>query len=644
MHQRLSLGGRKGFEQLHPHAAPGSPVWDRAHCRLPAGGGLLTGRAPGTYPQLGALRIGEQPEPWGVLVVDHFPARRPGIRYALGGDVCWQMDVEAGRGLPGRILGRGTEPQIRHTTGTVEQHPTFACGCLAVAEKGLPERCHRPGVGRGDGEFHQHRRGPRRAFQLGCDTRNFLRQHRIRFGEPPSGVSGDRHVQRPKPQVEIRVVVELFSGGDDALDELSAQRHRGHSEGCQQPVSLHPPVHQAVACAGLGGTERSVFKRAAHTGSLPRQVVIGPPVVTRREPRRRRGGCGSPGSCVPAALGPVAVTGGDCTSSSTGSTAGLDAPATSSSTSPVVGVSKTMSICVGEGDSGAGSGSVVRAWACRSASAAATWSAVRCADRSPLVSAGSAAAVSTPCGFLPSRCFVVGGGGEDSVALSVVGLSVAWAAAAAIVAKVALTASRAASSGISGLAAEELAMARSRCSPLRRRRREPESPSTVRLTIGASVTTYPRPAQWVQGSLKASINPSPTRLRVICTKPREVTSATWWRVRSRPRHSMRRRSTRSRLDSSTMSMKSMTMIPPISRKRSWRTISSAASRLFLVTVSSSVPPEPVNFPVLMSMTVIASVRSITKEPPEGRYTLRSKALAICSSMRYSAKRSVSFLQ
>ena len=94
-----------------------------------------------------------------------------------------------------------------------------------------------------------------------------------------------------------------------------------------------------------------------------------------------------------------------------------------------------------------------------------------------------------------------------------------------------------------------------------------------------------------------------------------------------------RRSTRSRFDSSTMSMKSTTMMPPMSRSRSWRTISSAASRLFLVTVSSRLPPEPVNLPVLTSTTVIASVRSITREPPEGSHTLRSRPLAICSSTR-----------
>ena len=60
-----------------------------------------------------------------------------------------------------------------------------------------------------------------------------------------------------------------------------------------------------------------------------------------------------------------------------------------------------------------------------------------------------------------------------------------------------------------------------------------------------------------------------------------------------------------------MSMKSMTMIPPMSRRRSWRTTSLTASRLFFVIVSSSLAPddlerEPVKRPVLTSMTVNAS--------------------------------------
>ena len=53
-----------------------------------------------------------------------------------------------------------------------------------------------------------------------------------------------------------------------------------------------------------------------------------------------------------------------------------------------------------------------------------------------------------------------------------------------------------------------------------------------------------------------------------------------------------------------------------------------------MTVSSRLPPEPVNLPVLTSTTVIASVRSMISEPPEGSQTLRSSPLAICSSIRY----------
>ena len=153
-------------------------------------------------------------------------------------------------------------------------------------------------------------------------------------------------------------------------------------------------------------------------------------------------------------------------------------------------------------------------------------------------------------------------------------------------------------------------------------------------SAGASrLTMTPRPLQHSHCCEKASSSPAPTRLRVIWTRPSEVTSATWCLVRSLARHSSSRRSTSSRLDSSTMSMKSMTTMPPTSRSRSWRTISSAASRLFLVTVSSRLPPWPVNFPVLTSTTVIASVRSMTSEPPLGSQTLRSSALASCSSMR-----------
>ena len=87
--------------------------------------------------------------------------------------------------------------------------------------------------------------------------------------------------------------------------------------------------------------------------------------------------------------------------------------------------------------------------------------------------------------------------------------------------------------------------------------------------------------------------------------------------------------TSSRFSRISMSMKSMTMMPPMSRSRSWRAISSAASRLLRKTVSSRFDV-PTFLPVLTSMTVSASVCSMISEPPDGSHTLRSSALCSCS--------------
>ena len=71
-----------------------------------------------------------------------------------------------------------------------------------------------------------------------------------------------------------------------------------------------------------------------------------------------------------------------------------------------------------------------------------------------------------------------------------------------------------------------------------------------------------------------------------------------------------------------MSMKSMTTMPPMSRRRSCLAISSAASRLLRNTVSSRFDV-PTFLPVLTSMTVSASVCSMISEPP-----LRQPHLAV----------------
>ena len=139
----------------------------------------------------------------------------------------------------------------------------------------------------------------------------------------------------------------------------------------------------------------------------------------------------------------------------------------------------------------------------------------------------------------------------------------------------------------------------------------------------------PRPSQVVQMVENASTSPSEIRLRVISTRPSSEISKTWVRVLSRARASLNFRVTSSRFFLISMSMKSMTMIPPMSRSRSWRATSSAASRLLAKTVSSRLE-RPTFLAVLTSMTVSASVRSMMIEPPEGSHTLRSRALWSCS--------------
>jgi hypothetical protein len=88
-----------------------------------------------------------------------------------------------------------------------------------------------------------------------------------------------------------------------------------------------------------------------------------------------------------------------------------------------------------------------------------------------------------------------------------------------------------------------------------------------------------------------------------------------------------------------MSMKSTTMMPPMSRSRSWRTISSAASRLFLVTVSSRLPPGAgelagVDVDDGHRLGAVDDQRAAGGQPD-----LAVEPFAICSSMRYAAKTS-----
>ena len=69
----------------------------------------------------------------------------------------------------------------------------------------------------------------------------------------------------------------------------------------------------------------------------------------------------------------------------------------------------------------------------------------------------------------------------------------------------------------------------------------------------------------------------------------------------------------------------------MSRKRNWRAISSAASQLVVVAVSSMSAPL-VARAELISIETKASVGSITIEPPEGNLTSRWKAVSIWLSI------------
>ncbi len=105
-----------------------------------------------------------------------------------------------------------------------------------------------------------------------------------------------------------------------------------------------------------------------------------------------------------------------------------------------------------------------------------------------------------------------------------------------------------------------------------------------------------------------SRTPSVTFWRVISTSPSLEISAVNVFVRSSSSVLRSTFMTASRLRARAMSMKSMTMMPPMSRSRSWLTTSSAASRFVRVIVSSSPAPlpRPMKLPEFTSMTVSAS--------------------------------------
>ena len=109
-----------------------------------------------------------------------------------------------------------------------------------------------------------------------------------------------------------------------------------------------------------------------------------------------------------------------------------------------------------------------------------------------------------------------------------------------------------------------------------------------------------------------------TRLRVMATSPKSLNCRTLDGARSLRSASSSACMTFWRLRRSSMSMKSITMMPPRSRNRIWRTISLIASTLVLTIVSSSRVVLPTYLPVLTSIATSASVWLMTIEPPDFR--------------------------
>ena len=128
------------------------------------------------------------------------------------------------------------------------------------------------------------------------------------------------------------------------------------------------------------------------------------------------------------------------------------------------------------------------------------------------------------------------------------------------------------------------------------------------MAIVSSESTTPSPSHIGQARVMISRTPSVTFWRVISTRPSFEISAVKVLVRSSSSVLRSVLSTASRLRARAMSMKSMTMIPPMSRRRSSLTTASAASRFVRVIVSSrrACLPRPTNEPELTSMTVSAS--------------------------------------
>ncbi len=123
-----------------------------------------------------------------------------------------------------------------------------------------------------------------------------------------------------------------------------------------------------------------------------------------------------------------------------------------------------------------------------------------------------------------------------------------------------------------------------------------------------------------------------TLCRVICMRPNLLRGRMLWRARSFDITSLIWSKRVCRCSALFMSMKSITIIPPMSRRRSCRAISSAAFRFTSRALDSWSGLALLLFPELTSITCRASVCSIIIYAPLLNDTVFPKELLICLVM------------
>ena len=168
-----------------------------------------------------------------------------------------------------------------------------------------------------------------------------------------------------------------------------------------------------------------------------------------------------------------------------------------------------------------------------------------------------------------------------------------------------------------------------RCSRLRTRNSIFSASVSVKSIDGR---TSPLPKHDGHVSVVVMSRAGRTRCRVICISPNLLSGRMLWRARSLAISSRMWSKSCWRCSLLAMSMKSTTMMPPMSRRRSWRAISSPARRFTSRALVSWSEPALVRLPELTSITCRASVCSMMIYAPFLNETVFPNDDLICRVM------------